>query len=167
MKKFLFVAALAVASAMTSASADAAVTYRFDDPSLGGFTLTTSDFATDWLTAQDATLSDCNADAGGGTCSDATLWPGFSSSLGSHDRVDFRIRRVECGGSCSSTTSHGVIFEAGAFAKEGTYKGSFSNAVLTVSRVAAVPEPATWAMMMLGFGIVGYSLRRKTALRFV
>jgi hypothetical protein len=31
----------------------------------------------------------------------------------------------------------------------------------------AVPEPATWAMMMLGFGMVGYSLRRKTAMRFV
>lgn len=32
---------------------------------------------------------------------------------------------------------------------------------------AAVPEPSAWAMMMLGFGMVGYSLRRKTALRFV
>lgn len=25
----------------------------------------------------------------------------------------------------------------------------------------AVPEPATWAMMLLGFGAVGYSMRRK------
>lgn len=35
---------------------------------------------------------------------------------------------------------------------------------------AAVPEPSTWAMMLLGFGVVGYSLRsarrRKTKLRF-
>jgi hypothetical protein len=25
----------------------------------------------------------------------------------------------------------------------------------------AVPEPATWAMMLLGFGLVGYASRRK------
>ena len=27
--------------------------------------------------------------------------------------------------------------------------------------VAAVPEPATWALMILGFGIVGSALRRR------
>ena len=36
--------------------------------------------------------------------------------------------------------------------------------------VAAVPEPATWAMMMLGFGTMGYTMRRKnkatTRIRF-
>lgn len=32
---------------------------------------------------------------------------------------------------------------------------------------AAVPEPATWAMMILGFGVVGFAMRRKTVLRFV
>jgi hypothetical protein len=26
---------------------------------------------------------------------------------------------------------------------------------------AAVPEPATWAMMLFGFGGIGYSMRRK------
>lgn len=167
MKKILTAAALAAVTAMTPVSAEAAVTYRFDDPTLGGFTLTTDDFATDWRIAENATLSDCDASAGGGTCAYAALWPGFTSSLGSHERVDFGIKRVECGGNCSSTTSHGVLFEAGAFAKEGTYNGSFSRAVLTVSRVAAVPEPATWAMMILGFGAVGYAMRRRTVLRFI
>jgi hypothetical protein len=32
---------------------------------------------------------------------------------------------------------------------------------------AAVPEPATWAMMIMGFGVVGYAMRRRrTAVRF-
>lgn len=31
----------------------------------------------------------------------------------------------------------------------------------------AVPEPATWMTMILGFGLIGFALRRKTALRFV
>jgi hypothetical protein len=29
--------------------------------------------------------------------------------------------------------------------------------------VAAVPEPASWAMMLLGFGAIGFALRRRTA----
>ncbi|WP_253201442.1 PEPxxWA-CTERM sorting domain-containing protein [Sphingomonas quercus] len=32
---------------------------------------------------------------------------------------------------------------------------------------AAVPEPATWAMMLAGFGLVGAGLRRRTAVRAV
>ena len=32
---------------------------------------------------------------------------------------------------------------------------------LVVSVAATAPEPATWAMMMLGIGIVGYAMRRR------
>jgi hypothetical protein len=31
--------------------------------------------------------------------------------------------------------------------------------------VAAVPEPTTWALMLLGFGAVGYSMRRRRSAR--
>jgi hypothetical protein len=37
----------------------------------------------------------------------------------------------------------------------------FSNAAIYTTGEAPVPEPATWAMMLLGFGIAGYALRRK------
>lgn len=38
----------------------------------------------------------------------------------------------------------------------GSYAGTFSVATL-----AAIPEPASWALMLLGFGAVGSTLRRR------
>ncbi|KQU49620.1 hypothetical protein ASG67_10850 [Sphingomonas sp. Leaf339] len=45
----------------------------------------------------------------------------------------------------------------------------FKLAGLTVNTVSAVPEPATWAMMLVGFGMVGAATRvrrRKTTVSF-
>ena len=44
----------------------------------------------------------------------------------------------------------------GTRGRTSTYSGSIS--------FAAVPEPATWAMMLLGFGAIGFALRRRRAL---
>ena len=41
----------------------------------------------------------------------------------------------------------------------GTQNGAFGGNVAFVS-TSAVPEPTTWAMMLVGFGAVGYSMRR-------
>jgi len=38
--------------------------------------------------------------------------------------------------------------------------GNLDNWTLNLTGTPAVPEPATWAMMILGMGAVGYSLRR-------
>lgn len=43
----------------------------------------------------------------------------------------------------------------------------FGATIVATKGVAAVPEPATWSMMILGFGAIGYAMRRKTVLRFV
>lgn len=49
------------------------------------------------------------------------------------------------------------VFAPGTFNFTG-----FTRGTLTVSEVtAAVPEPATWAMMIGGFALVGSSMRRK------
>ena len=40
----------------------------------------------------------------------------------------------------------------------------FKLSALTVRVTAPVPEPATWAMMIAGFGVIGWSLRRRRAL---
>jgi hypothetical protein len=38
----------------------------------------------------------------------------------------------------------------------------FSNAALyTTGTPPAVPEPATWGMMLMGFGVAGYAMRRR------
>lgn len=60
-----------------------------------------------------------------------------------------------------STMSFGLGCVAGNARIEGS--GSYKVAGST----SAVPEIGTWAMMILGFGIIGYSMRRKTVLRFV
>ena len=42
-----------------------------------------------------------------------------------------------------------------------------ASAELVRSAAGAVPEPATWAMMLLGFGAIGFSIRRDTRKRAV
>lgn len=46
-------------------------------------------------------------------------------------------------------------------ADEGTSASYFGLALDNVS-IAGVPEPATWAMMILGFGLIGGAMRRRT-----
>ena len=44
----------------------------------------------------------------------------------------------------------------------GTQNGSFGGTVSFVP-TSAIPEPATWAFMLIGFGAVGYSMRKRPA----
>lgn len=52
---------------------------------------------------------------------------------------------------------------------QATKGGSFVIDNLTIGSAmrSAVPEPSTWMMMILGFGAIGYAMRRKTVLRYV
>jgi hypothetical protein len=43
----------------------------------------------------------------------------------------------------------------------GTLLGPTGSYAGTINVAAAVPEPATWAMMLLGFGAMGLSIRRR------
>ena len=39
--------------------------------------------------------------------------------------------------------------------------GSFGGNATFTPTITAVPEPSTWAMLILGFGVIGFSLRRR------
>lgn len=42
---------------------------------------------------------------------------------------------------------------------------ALDNVVLNSPMAAAVPEPGTWALMLVGFGAVGVSMRRRRSER--
>ena len=42
------------------------------------------------------------------------------------------------------------------------YTSAPARAAFSARNVTAVPEPATWMMLILGFGIVGFAMRSKT-----
>jgi len=57
-------------------------------------------------------------------------------------------------------------FDFGAADPQDPNQGLFTNGrfvpyAVAVSSTGAVPEPATWAMMIMGFGGVGWTLRRR------
>lgn len=59
------------------------------------------------------------------------------------------------------------VFNLGTFQLQPFGFGVKGGYTVTIAAVAAaVPEPATWAMMILGFGLVGYAVRRR-AVRYV
>jgi PEP-CTERM motif len=53
------------------------------------------------------------------------------------------------------TTAAGYVFDSDLVANTAVYRISFTSAV--------VPEPATWAMLIAGFGLVGVAARRRPA----
>ena len=50
-----------------------------------------------------------------------------------------------------------VRFDAAGFHNRSAYDN------IVVNATAAVPEPASWALMILGFGVTGFALRRRSA----
>jgi uncharacterized protein YjiK len=82
--------------------------------------------------------------------------------LSSFDLTNLAIQTIE-GVALDYSGNIYLVGETG-----GTTPGSSSTSGLVVlSRAAAVPEPATWAMFIGGFGLIGAAMRRRrTAVRF-
>ena len=81
--------------------------------------------------------------------------------------ITFNISPVQRSDTAFNTDYHATL--------SGFSTGAFGNATITGGSgtlrgfLPAVPEPATWAMMLLGFAVVGTAIRRqrpKTLLKF-
>ena len=171
MRKILFAAALAVLG-LLAPEAKASVVYTVtgttnntsifgDTPVSFQFTYTASDFITSDLAG--VTLDSC-AIGGGFSCDPTNFRPGLVNIVGTFDVVELGF----FGGppSYGHGSSADLFFAGGAFAQVGVYQppttlGFSTDATLTVT--SGVPEPSTWAMMILGFAGIGFmAYRRKS-----
>lgn len=109
-------------------------------------------------------------------------WDGSSTTLGgqgSFDKPFFIPGKKGVADAFLGTTFVGIFFDSKTkgdqFVGSGFYKfdagtglpsffesiGSSSKVVLFSTGVAAVPEPATWGMMIIGFAALGMTARRR------
>ena len=154
-------AALLAASAVlaSAAPASALAIYQFSGnfqegnfvPPNASFTLTPIPF-----TGTDETFSASQVNLNCGdafvTCNSVTFSTDFAPGS---DAIEINFTA----GNTDETTFY--YFSPKAFGVDGVYNQDagafFNNATLTVS---GVPEPASWAMMISGFGLAGAALRR-------
>ncbi|ARS28622.1 PEPxxWA-CTERM sorting domain-containing protein [Sphingomonas sp. KC8] len=192
--KFAAVASLGLASAVP---VQAATTFQVDTSSANTFVTYTPD--TSWFSNFSASLSALPSGlkslAVGESWTfdfiDITITGIGSSDIALESQLSFLSPGGSTAGSASGWYSKGVFTTSGELTWDATspvtvngatYLVTFENLSglsfehpvtetisATVTLVGEVPEPATWAMMIAGFGLVGTSLRlrapRRTAAR--
>jgi hypothetical protein len=160
MRKVLW-AALCAAGVMVSAGqAEAAVQFDFSSTSFGGVAVT-------WLSLDPPSGSGAfpvqtevgySCTTGLGTCT------GVQASVGPND-IGIIVSYTDLAGVQTGLTDE--FFIRGANTGVGifdTFRGA-EGGLLTIAQVpippGGIPEPATWALLILGFGGVGGLLRRQ------
>lgn len=173
MRRFML-AGIAAAAMLSSANfASAAVKYEFTSTApdvtpysdfgtvTGAWSFTTPGFVTANLDLPTSSLSSCSVTSTAGPvhCLDQPLYP---SAYGGHNTVELGMGDVH-------GDSLGVfyLFAPDAFTTYGVHETDvpgYPQGQLTVLNIAGVPEPSVWALMILGLGLAGASLRRRPAL---
>ena len=86
------------------------------------------------------------------SANDALDNPGYAANLGFLNFI---------GAIDTSSTFSKVTFYGDGFGEYLVAGGTIRYATLDIGSVGGVPEPATWAMMIIGFGGAGAMLRRR------
>jgi PEP-CTERM motif len=168
LRKMMLQAGLAAMALGMAGAAQAAITYKFTatsafDPNVyGSFELTTANFLTGVNAFAPASLTSCTVafSPGSQDCGTQKFDTTFYGIAPFYETVAF--------GTADGSESY-YYFKQGSFGTVGTHSsqifGAAQFATLTVSdsMAGAVPEPATWAMMIAGFGLVGAGMRRRAA----
>lgn len=93
----------------------------------------------------------------------------FNYADGSSDSLFGSDLVVDANGNQSSSQTNGLFTFAGTGGKliSGVTFASSVNSfeVDNIATAGAVPEPTTWAMLVVGFGLVGGSVRRRSPAR--
>ena len=166
-KQFLLLCGIALSSAFAAMPAHAqAVTFTLTGSRNATFTLDDSipdSFSSSSLVGNQIFF---NAVAGnfGGTAGIADI------SFGTNLVADLNILSsnlgqtqlsVLGGGDLFTGSASNPVFTTGTFSLSGGFTAGAATLTITRAAVAAVPEPGTWAMMLVGFGAMGVSLRRR------
>lgn len=101
------------------------------------------------------------ADFPGGVTANVTNLTGSTGTLNFFNSgatiFSFALSNFGPGGATATTVSNATSFTYG----DGTPITIAAGSTGSISTVAAVPEPGTWALMLFGFGAIGYSMRRR------
>jgi hypothetical protein len=156
-----------------SCNANAAITYKFNATSsvggaYGSFELTTPNFVTGIVEFAPQDLTSCTIafPPGNQACGNQTFNTVTFGPPEFYEILSFGAAIVGISGNSETL----YYFDQGSFGTVGVHLsqvfGNTQFATLTVSDsslVAGVPEPASWALMIAGFGLVGAGLRRRSA----
>lgn len=168
--------AIGLATAMVVAASPAsAASYIFDfagtnlfggGPIVGSGTLTTDD-----MTVQQNGRDAQKITGITGTYNGSSI-TGLNPTIFGADNFYYLMGQFVSGNGLGFDTAAGT--SANLFASVGNYRVNSVNpfqsgfVTATSSAVAgAVPEPATWAMMLFGFGGIGFAMRRRLKVRTI
>ncbi len=164
-KQFLLLGSIALSTAFAAVPANAqSVTFTLTGSRTATFTLDDSipdSFTSNALTGDQIFFNNI-AGSFGGMAGTADI------SFGTNLLADLNIQSSNLGftqltgaGDLFSGDPANPIFNTGTFSLSGGFTAGAATLTITRAAVAAVPEPATWAMMLIGFGAMGMSLRRR------
>ncbi len=130
--------------------------------------------ATDSLTTSNCVNGSCALSGSSGFSGSTTrlTWD-FGASVQPETVFNTPTGGFICFGPSNGSCAYGNQGNVAAYSENGvntaqTYTGV--QVLGSVSAIAAVPEPASWAMMIVGFSLMGMGLRyrqRQTVLRYV